>query len=425
MYRQVRYVNLYPGIDLVCYGLDGGKLEYDLVVAPGADPGRIRFRFGAGHTAAIGADGDLHVDGDHGSLSIGQPVFYQNVDHGKAAIFRIVRPDQGNGEFGFHAVHYDRTLPLVIDPPVNILYSTYFGGSLDDEAAGMAIDSQGNSYVAGGTNSVDMLSTSNALQPGRGAPTAGYQVTNAFIAKFDPSGTLLYGTYLGGSNLEWAGAIAVDAQGDAYVTGLSSSSDFPTTANAYSAAGAYGNQMFISEISPDGSTLEYSTIYGVAGTSSAIVTPANVVVTWGNMGIAVSAQNTIYVSSSAYSGLPTSLTAYMGSLPSAAISAMQPSSRNSTRRSLAPTSCWRPRISPRPRHHPASTTATSVTMAPILSRLRSITAATSGLAERTRPERCPPPQGAIKKRHARQPQHHLRTAVLLSPRRGLRSSRPT
>ncbi|MFZ0336792.1 MAG: SBBP repeat-containing protein, partial [Terracidiphilus sp.] len=314
-YRQVRYANLYPGIDLVCYGADGGKLEYDLVVAPGADPQQIRFSVGSGHTASIAAGGDLEVDGAQGPLSLGQPVFYQNVPHGKRAIFGSF-VDLGNGEFGFHAVHYDRTLPLVIDPPVNILYSTYFGGSLDDEAAGMAIDSQGNSYVAGGTNSVDMLSTSNALQPGRGAPTAGYQVTNAFIAKFDPSGTLLYGTYLGGSNLEWAGAIAVDAQGDAYVTGLSSSSDFPTTANAYSAAGAYGNQMFISEISPDGSTLEYSTIYGVAGTSSAIVTPANVVVTWGNMGIAVSAQNTIYVSSSAYSGLPTSLTAYMGSLPS-------------------------------------------------------------------------------------------------------------
>ena len=126
----------------------------------------------------------------------------------------------------------------------------------------MALDSKGNSYVAGGTNSVDVLTTTGSLQPGRAAPTADYQVTNAFIAKFDPSGALLYATYLGGSDCEWVGAIAVDAQGDAYVSGLSSSSDFPTTANAFSAPSAYGNQLFISEISPDGSTLEYSTIYG-------------------------------------------------------------------------------------------------------------------------------------------------------------------
>ncbi len=315
VYRQVRYVNLYPGIDLVCYGLDGGKLEYDLVVAPGADPGRIRFRFGAGHTAAIGADGDLHVDGDHGSLSIGQPVFYQNVDHGKDAIFGSF-VQNSDGEFGFRAVKYDHTRPLVIDPPINILYSSFFGGSLDDEAAGMALDSKGNSYVAGGTNSVDVLTTTGSLQPGRGAPTADYQVTNAFIAKFDPSGALLYATYLGGSNLEWAGAIAVDAQGDAYVSGLSSSSDFPTTANTYSTPSAYGNQLFISEISPDGSTLEYSTIYGNTSYVGPITFPANAIVTWGNMGIAVSAQNTIYVSATARAGLPTSQTAYMGSLPS-------------------------------------------------------------------------------------------------------------
>lgn len=314
VYRQVRYQNLYPGIDLVCYGVEGGKLEYDLVVAPGADPGQIRFRFGAGHNPAIGADGDLHVDGTHGSVSLGQPVFYQNMARGKSAIFGSF-VQNSSGEFGFRAVKYDHTRPLVIDPPINILYSTYFGGSLDDEAAGMAIDSSGNSYITGDTNSVDMLSTTNAYQPGRAAPTANYQVTNAFIAKFDPSGTLLYGTYLGGSDLEWGGAIAVDANGNAYVTGLSDSSDFPTTPNAYSAPSAYGNQMFISEISADGSTLEYSTIYGNTSYVGPIAYPDNLAVVIGNMGIAVSARNTIYVSASAHSGLPTSPTAYMGSLP--------------------------------------------------------------------------------------------------------------
>ena len=79
----------------------------------------------------------------------------------------------GKNEFGFHTADYDRTRPLIIDPAINILYSTYFGGSLDDEAAAIAIDSNGNSYVTGGTNSVDMLSTANAAQPNRGAPTAG------------------------------------------------------------------------------------------------------------------------------------------------------------------------------------------------------------------------------------------------------------
>lgn len=317
-YRQVRYTNLYPGIDLVCYGADGGRLEYDLVVAPGADLHQIRLHVGAGHMAAIGSEGDLEVDGPHGPLALGEPVFYQNVAHGKQAILGSFVAE-ANGDFGFHAVSYDHTRPLVIDPPINILYSTYFGGSLDDEAAGIAIDGDGNSYVAGGTNSVDMLSTTNAYQPARGAPTAGYQVTNAFIAKFDPTGTLLYGTYLGGSDLEWAGAITVDKQGNAYVAGLSSSSDFPTTANAYAQPSGQGNQMFIAEIGPDGSTLEYSTLYGVSASAASLanseISSSDHTVTWGNMGIALSTQNKIYVSASAFSGLPTSPTAYMPNLP--------------------------------------------------------------------------------------------------------------
>jgi hypothetical protein len=318
-YGQVRYTDLYPGIDLICYGAKGKQLEYDLVVAPGADPQQIRFHIGTDHSAAIGADGSLEIDGKTGPVSLAQPVFYQNVAYGKRAIFGSFVP-LGKNEFGFHTADYDHTRPLIIDPAINILYSTYFGGSLDDEASSLAIDSNGNSYVTGGTNSVDMLSTANAAQPNRGAPTAGYQVTNAFVAKFDPAGVLLYGTYLGGGNLEWGGDIAVDSKGNAYVVGLSSSPDFPTTANAYAAASGYGNQLFISELSPDGSTLEYSTIYGVPGTNRSManssISSTDHTVTWGNMGIALSKNGGIYVSATAFSGLPTSTTAYMGSLPS-------------------------------------------------------------------------------------------------------------
>jgi hypothetical protein len=318
-YGQVRYTDLYPGIDLICYGAKGKQLEYDLIVAPGADPQQIRFHIGAEHSAAIGTDGSLEIDGKTGPVSLTQPVFYQNVADGKQAIFGSFVP-LGKNEFGFHTADYDRTRPLIIDPAINILYSTYFGGSLDDEAAALAIDSNGNTYVTGGTNSVDMLSTANAEQPNRGAPTAGYQITNAFVAKFDPAGVLLYGTYLGGSDVEWGGDIAVDSKGNAYVVGMSDSSDFPTTANAYGAASGYGNQMFIAELSPDGATLEYSTIYGVPGTNRSIangsISSSDHTVVWGNMGIALSKNGSIYVSATAFSGLPTSSTAYMGSLPS-------------------------------------------------------------------------------------------------------------
>ena len=263
-YKQLRYAGLYEGIDLVYYSRDG-ELEYDFVVQPNADPLRIRMKLAGKHAPTIDAEGNLRLDGADGTLRLHKPVLYQHIDGEKKTLagdYVLL----ARNEVGFRLPAYDRSKPLIIDPTFKLLYSTYLTGFHDEQVGGVALDAQGNAYVVGRTDSEDFVVSGNALQTHKS--TVGLQY-NVVITKFDAAGTLVYSTYLGGTGNDIGSAIAVDTAGRAYVTGNTTSRDFPVTAGAQQAAFTGSLDVFLAIVSADGSTLAHSTLYGGSGSAQA------------------------------------------------------------------------------------------------------------------------------------------------------------
>jgi hypothetical protein len=297
-YAQVWYRNVYPGIDLVYHADQAGQLEYDFLVAPGADPGAITLgvvaqrqernsklenRDSAAHPLLrIARDGDLVISTKGVELRFRKPLVYQEqvsafriqdagakgpqqsptsnrkspITNRKSVEARFLLDAQNRLHFALGP--YDHTRPLIIDPV--LVYSTYLGGSKLEWGNAIAVDSTGNAYVTGMTASVN-FPTANPLQ----ARLAGNQ--NAFVAKLNATGsTLIYSTYLGGGTEDSKG-IAVDSSGNAYVTGSTSSANFPITPGAFQAtlggSGVYN--AFVAELNSTGSALVYSTYLGGSG----------------------------------------------------------------------------------------------------------------------------------------------------------------
>jgi hypothetical protein len=282
---KVRYQNVYPGVDLVYHGTND-RLEYDFVVAPGADPKNIKLHFHGADRLSIDSQGDLVLRTKVGEVRHHRPIIYQEVD-GKRQLIVGDYVRKGKRQVGFKvAAAYDRSKPLVIDP--TLTYGTFLGGTGEDDSWGIAVDLDGNIIISGQTNSLSDGTTATptvaypnkyplekwwtASNPGnprseisgefccRGADTG-----RALITKLDPTGArLIYSTYLGGfpgsdgehktchdldpahdPPLEcYAGsyfyargwdvgyALAVDRQGNAYMGGQAESLDFPTTVDA-------------------------------------------------------------------------------------------------------------------------------------------------------------------------------------------------
>ena len=252
-WSEVRYEGLWPGIT-IAHRVRENQLAFDLHVAPGADPGVIRFR-------AIGSD-SLHVDVD-GRLIAETPVgtvvqeklcvFQPGDSEPVPARFRLLEDDL----VGFEIGPYDPHRELIIDP--TFTYSTYLGGSGLDEIHSVALDDQGAIYVTGITSSVD-FPLSGPFQPSLGG------IYDAFVSKFDSSASqLVYSTYLGGTGgfgfHERAVGIAVDSLGAAYLTGRTDDPSFPVK-NAFQPALAGESDAFVAKLSPDGSDLEFSTFLG-------------------------------------------------------------------------------------------------------------------------------------------------------------------
>jgi hypothetical protein len=263
-YAKVKYHHVYPGVDLIYYG-NQSKLEYDFVVAPGADPRTIRLGFAGNEKISTNGDGALVLQMKCGNVSFERPLVYQEAGTWRESVEgRYV--SLADGSIGFEVANYDRTRPLVIDPV--LIYSTYLGGSDVDVGRGIAVDSHGSAYIAGITASTN-FPTANPYQPtfAGGSQFGVFRSGDAFITKISPSGALVYSTYLGGSDADGAFSVAVDSTGSAYVAGLTGSSDFPTV-NAFQTkkAGGLSNATdnFITKLSPDGSKLAYSTYLGNA-----------------------------------------------------------------------------------------------------------------------------------------------------------------
>jgi hypothetical protein len=258
-YSRIRAEEVYPGVDLIYYG-NTGQLEYDFVLAPGADPRKIRMKFEGHDKMRLDANGDLVITVGGAELRQQLPKVYQQTGSGQrpvSARYRL-RRNEISAELG----DYDKRRPLVIDPV--LVYSTYLGGSGDDFGYAIAVDAAGNAYVAGSTTSTD-FPKKNPQQPNFGTGTS------AFIAKLNPTGTaLVYSTYFGGTTtgtsppappFQAAYGIAVDSSGSAYLTGETDSNNFPTTSGAYKTAiaGCYVSA-FVSKLNPAGSGLTYSTL---------------------------------------------------------------------------------------------------------------------------------------------------------------------
>jgi len=262
-YAKVRYRHVYDGVDLVYYG-NQSQLEYDFIVAPGADPRPIRLQFEGARTLALNATGDLEVIGQKGQIAFHKPVVYQEM-HGLrqpvAGRFTLL----GDNTVSFRVGRYDHAQPLVIDPVLS--YSTYLGGTnggdFGDYGSAVAVDSIGSAYITGHASSTNFPVTKGAFQL---VNNEGQYGANAFVTKLNSSGTaLVYSTYLGGSSDDdnaYGLGIAVDSAGNACVAGYTNQNDFPVTKGAFQTVSGGGPNAFITKLNSTGTGLIYSTYLG-------------------------------------------------------------------------------------------------------------------------------------------------------------------
>ncbi|MGH9768830.1 MAG: SBBP repeat-containing protein [Blastocatellia bacterium] len=326
-FARVKYENVYQGIDLVYYG-NQGQLEYDFIVAPGVDPSKIRLAFDGADKMEIDIGGDLVLHTTGGLVRQRKPLVYQEVNGVRREIpsrYAIRNPQSAirNQEVAFEVGDYDAAKPLIIDPV--LVYSTYLGGSGIDEGSSIAVDAAGQVYVAGFTDSLDFplagaaqssaggeqdafvaklnaggtqliyatylggsgrdnavsiaadssgnayvtgftaspkFPALNAMQPVRKGPY------NSFVTKLNAAGAVVYSTYLGGSRADFGSSVAVDAAGNVYVAGMTTSADFPTS-NALQPAFGGISDVYVAKLDPSGARLVFSTYLGGAATDGA------------------------------------------------------------------------------------------------------------------------------------------------------------
>lgn len=251
-YAQVGVDEIYPGVDLVFYG-NQGELEFDFVVNPLIRVDTIKLKY-------QGAD-SMHVD-EHGNLIINKkqrqiiqkkPFAYQLRDGVKQPIY--VAYHLVDNQLGFTVGSYDRRQPLIIDPVIS--YSSYLGGDYYDSATAVATDVNGNIYIAGKTESYNFPTTTGAYQENRLAAPG---TNDIFITKIDgATNSIVYSTYLSGNGIDVAIGIEADSEGNTYVSGYTTSSNFP---GADSITYQSNGDAFVTKLSPDGSSINYSVYFG-------------------------------------------------------------------------------------------------------------------------------------------------------------------
>jgi hypothetical protein len=279
-FARVRYPDVYPGIDLVYYG-NQGRLEYDFEIGPGVDPKLVALKFQGPRNLRIDAAGNLVLAVGDSAVRLQAPRVYQKIGAEERKVAgRFALRGQEKDEVGFQLGAYDRSRALIIDPV--LVYSTYLGGSGNEACSiiapitvaglaappagcpAIAVDAVGNGYVAGSTTSTNFPATAGEYQPAL-APGA---TANAFVAKFDPTGTLQFATYLGGNGVDYTAGVGVDSGFDVIVAGTTSSGDFPTKGSiapfqATPVSG--GKHVFVSKLDPTGKILLYSTYLSGSG----------------------------------------------------------------------------------------------------------------------------------------------------------------
>ena len=258
-YAGVRFSNIYDGIDWVFRGNEK-NIEYDFLVAPGADPARIEVEFRGAQSVTLSAAGELVITAAGLSMSQHRAVIYQVLDGHRTEI-RGKYVLRGHNRVGFRVGPYNHAAELVIDPVLS--YSAIIGGSGVEAATAIAVDNAGNTYVTGSTSSASNFSST-------GFQSGANQENVAFVYKLNPTATsLLYSAFIGGSasylppGASAGSGVTVDSSGSVYVTGTTNAADFPTTANAFQAGFAQPQNPvqhgFVLSLNPTGTALRYST----------------------------------------------------------------------------------------------------------------------------------------------------------------------
>jgi uncharacterized repeat protein (TIGR01451 family) len=296
-YKEVVYHDIWKGVDLKLFA-NGSNLEEEFIVHPGADPSRVQLAYEGIEGLSVADDGSLQVATAFGDMLETSPRMYQEIA-GKSVPLSGDFKVGAQNSYSFEVAKHDQQSDLIIDPTVmysdprpgkksgqgNLLYSSFLGGSQSDTGNAIAVDSSGNTYVTGQTNSTDFPTTPGVWQTSGGG---------VFVTKVNPLGSapLIYSTYLGQQG--YGQGIAVDSSGDAYVAGGSGGNNFPTTSNAYHGCDGEG---FFTKLTPAGDALIYSTC--LPGTSSF-------------SGVAIDAGGMAYVTGQAFYGgsLPTTPNAF-------------------------------------------------------------------------------------------------------------------
>jgi beta-propeller repeat-containing protein len=279
-YEKVAYQNIYPGVDLIYYG-NQRQLEYDFIVQPGTDPDVIALSFTGADQLKVDTQGELVLQTGRSEIRQRKPSLYQEVDGVRHEVAGSYKLKDGN-TVGFEVANYDASKPLVIDPV--LVYSTVIGGAAtSEESQDITTDRFGNAYITGNT---EQLLVSSDFPTTVGAfDTTHNGSQDVFVAKLNSSGSaLVYSTFVGGSGDDLGRSIAVDASGNAYVAGLTSSPNFPTTVGAFDATHNGGLfDAFVTKLNPTGSALDYSTFLGGSnsdrGNGIALDTSGNAYVT--------------------------------------------------------------------------------------------------------------------------------------------------
>ncbi len=302
-FGQVRYSHLWPGVDATFYG-NGSELEYDLHVAAGANPRRIALRVAGALRERLDSRGALVLTLPHGGeVRELAPVAYQLVDGRRRAVASWFVLNAGITRIALGG--YDHRLPLTIDPA--LVYSTYLGGNSFEQGSSIAVDSAGDAYIAGTTYSTN-FPTQNPEQPSCGDLPPGCTLADAFVTKLNPAGTaMIYSSYLGGNSIDATGSIAVDSAGDAYVTGYTFSTNFPTTSGAAQLDNAGVENVFVTKLNPAGNALVFSTYLGGSGLTPGVnpsylpyPAPAIAIDSAGNAYVGGTTQSTNFPTKNAY-----------------------------------------------------------------------------------------------------------------------------
>jgi len=290
-YGRVTEKELYRGIDITWYENNDGRMEFDLIVGPKGDPDQIDLEFKGADRISVDEKGNLLIETAAGTMRQDKPIVYQVVNGLKQPVEG--RYNVSNYRVGFALGSYDRSKTLVIDPPVPLVYSTYMGGDGIDRISSIKLDSVNSVYVAGYTGSTDFPQT-------YGTNPAG---TDAFVTKLNPNGNgVAYSAFLSGSATDSAEGLAVDGNGNAYVTGWTGSNDFPVSWIAYDKTYNGLNDAFVTKINSTGTSLLYSTYLGGSGDEFGFP-------------IALDSGNNAYVAGKTSStNYPTSVTAFDHSL---------------------------------------------------------------------------------------------------------------